>query len=481
MKNKIHIFDPKLKINKNLQKVLSFGGKFVVKKDRKSEIKLFSKKFPTHPNSFPNKEGYVAKFKKEINLRDIKEFLLSNIVKNTKKMTDYDKIHLKIQHILSNKMPKLLKYNLVLETDKNMGIIVFPRDKYSRLCLNQLEDPRYYEEIKETPHNIIAWFSALFQYHKLWDLIKPTYDSIAHFEGLPKIHKTPIKMRPIIRSSRIFTTNLNKHLHQILSLIHSLLVEHFKEKYWVVINSQQVMNKLRKINRSKNLVDLGETQSFDFVAMYTNIRFDELIKRMNYLLNWVIDKPVVYNFHEISEEGRWIDKELIISKGDIINLIKISVEFNYISFENRIFKSTKGIAMGSNASPLLANIYLASYEIEACYNNDLIAKFFKSSCRYIDDLLLVNNSFARSIDLKKDIYNNQMDLEISKPDWDLAIIFLDLRIFVSPNLKYRWELYRKPNNSYEYPHALSYQPMGVKKGFIIGGNVKDYQKHTLYK
>ena len=62
----------------------------------------------------------------------------------------------------------------------------------------------------------------------------------------------------------------------------------------------------------------------------------------------------------------------------------------------KIYRQIIGIPMGTDCAPYLANLYLFSYEFRFM-NNQLKAKNydklhkFSRSCRYIDDLLVINN------------------------------------------------------------------------------------------
>src|SRR5260370_23736118 len=58
------------------------------------------------------------------------------------------------------------------------------------------------------------------------------------------------------------------------------------------------------------------------------------------------------------KEIKFKDCKNNISKEDILNLVKLVLSENYFTFENNWYKQIDGLAMGSNISPILANIYL---------------------------------------------------------------------------------------------------------------------------
>ena len=68
----------------------------------------------------------------------------------------------------------------------------------------------------------------------------------------------------------------------------------------------------------------------------------------------------------------------------------------YVRFGGQLFRQMVGIPMGTNCAPLLADLFLYSYENE--FLDKLIkegkrklARRFNLSCRYIDDLISFNN------------------------------------------------------------------------------------------
>ena len=78
----------------------------------------------------------------------------------------------------------------------------------------------------------------------------------------------------------------------------------------------------------------------------------------------------------------------------------------YVVFGDQVFQQTVGIPMGTNCAPLLADLFLYSYEAEFIQKlvrekNKTLAVAFNSTFRYIDDVLSINNvnfhSYVNSI------------------------------------------------------------------------------------
>jgi hypothetical protein len=68
----------------------------------------------------------------------------------------------------------------------------------------------------------------------------------------------------------------------------------------------------------------------------------------------------------------------------------------YLTYPNVFFK-TVGISMGTHCVPLLADLFLYSYEADFIQgilkkNEKKLARSFNFTFRYIDDVLSLNNS-----------------------------------------------------------------------------------------
>ena len=81
---------------------------------------------------------------------------------------------------------------------------------------------------------------------------------------------------------------------------------------------------------------------------------------------------------------------------DIICMINFLIDNIYVEFGGYIFQQNIGIPMGTNCAPLLADLFLYSYEAEfmqnvAKNNNMKVKTSFNFTFRYIDDVLSLNH------------------------------------------------------------------------------------------
>ena len=98
---------------------------------------------------------------------------------------------------------------------------------------------------------------------------------------------------------------------------------------------------------------------------------------------------------------------------DICKMIEILVDNIYVRFGGQLFRQMVGIPMGTNCAPLLADLFLYSYENE--FLDKLIkegkrklARRFNLSYRYIADLIFFNNK--RFKEFISDIYHKELTI-----------------------------------------------------------------------
>ena len=121
---------------------------------------------------------------------------------------------------------------------------------------------------------------------------------------------------------------------------------------------------------------------------------------------------------------------------EVLEVLKFLLENSYIEFDKALYKQTVGIPMGANYVPMLADLFLYSYESEFMMklaksgDQDLIEKF-NNSFRYIDDVLSMDNPFF--VQKIKTIYPSQLQLNKSNSS-SVEASFLDLHLEVTDGI-----------------------------------------------
>ena len=85
------------------------------------------------------------------------------------------------------------------------------------------------------------------------------------------------------------------------------------------------------------------------------------------------------------------------SDADVIKMLEYLIDNIFVEFGGRIFQQTIGIPMATNCAPLLADLFLYSYEAEFVQSllqagKKHLAQQFNFTYRYIDDVLSLKNT-----------------------------------------------------------------------------------------
>ena len=132
-------------------------------------------------------------------------------------------------------------------------------------------------------------------------------------------------------------------------------------------------------------------------------------------------------------------------------MINFLIDNIYVEFGGQIFQQTVGIPMGTNCAPLLADLFLYSYE--ANFIQQLLAKKkkniaqkFSYTFRYIDDVLSLSNSeFEKYL---HQIYPKELNIT-NTTDTSHSAAYLDLMLKID-NCSLHTKLYDK-RDDFDFP------------------------------
>ena len=127
------------------------------------------------------------------------------------------------------------------------------------------------------------------------------------------------------------------------------------------------------------------------------------------------------------------------------SMIEFLIDNIFVQFGGRLFRQVIGIPMGTNCAPLLAGLFLYSYENEFLDNmirsgHRRLARSFNLCYRYTDDLIVFNNK--KFLDYLKEIYPSQLTVEKANKSDHLAD-YLDLTFIIDSGGKLSTRLYDK--------------------------------------
>ena len=169
------------------------------------------------------------------------------------------------------------------------------------------------------------------------------------------IHKNPYKHRFIAGSSRCSTKPLSILLTKLLTHIKQGL-----QKYCETAYSRSGVNQIWILKNSKELLDHLKSQNFNLITNIKSFDFSTL-----FTLQW----NQRYKYLVLGREGPYFVKEHSDSKNkynedDIIKMLEFLVDNIFVVFAGKVFQQIVGIPMGTNCAPLLADIFLYSYEAD---------------------------------------------------------------------------------------------------------------------
>jgi len=340
-------------------------------------------------------------------------------------------------HVRPGQLRRFMRENELLAfiSDKNLGITCVTKDWYSDQCKaflqNQIFKRVRQEDLPFQEINLHCMDASqrpqfppdiqrhLFGYDKTCQ--------IPVFHGIPKIHKTPWKLRPIVPMHSFATARLAQVVdHYLKSVIERLPT--------VITSSRQFVKRILTVNAG--LRKGWKMGTGDVTAMYTNIPSKALANAVYGVLRAYsdLDSSLI---------------ELLCSEIEFLN------DHVFFQFEGLCFQQLQGIAMGLHCGPALANIFMASWEEWGVRGEDFL--FYG---RYIDDTFFISPADS---DAHHRITAPGMEIV-----WHLSstLPFLDVEVFRTGEGTVGTRPFFKAKNAYQYLPWSSGHPLSVKKSLV---------------
>jgi len=339
----------------------------------------------------------------------------------------------------------------VLATDKNLGPAIMLNAQYRQWVTTHLEsNTTAYTKVDSAPLDTLkvlvsSFFDSLprdMQSKSRVIVYKLRATRIGHFYGLPKVHKTPFALRPIVS----FTGNVLQGISK-----------------WVAFHLQSLVNSIPHALKDSNaaLLDVKNARStthcriftLDIVSLYTSIPIDHaLVVLESYLRNHPLGQYLMH----------------------AANLI---LKNNFFEFDGSLWHQISGIAMGNPAAPAIAVLFVAHFE-------SLPLRVFRFNIalyrRYIDDVLLIwqqrswvtFEGFLRRLQAIPGLSWTFDEFENNAPFLDFEV-FKCLDTNTGENTSFDTQSfctrsYEKALNLFAYVPAASAHPPGMLHGLIMG-------------
>ena len=250
-----------------------------------------------------------------------------------------------------------------------------------------------------------------------------------------KLYKSPYKHRFIAGSSKCTTKDLSYLLTKVLSTIKDGLVRYCHTKTSNNgVNNMWILKNLISLLSSLDQLDVRtatSVQAFDFSTLYTSIPHDLLKSRVSNLVHNAFrkkDGSVRYTHIKVKRAQGYFTHDIngggknMYTADNICKMIKFLID-NIFCAVWRVSFPSGGTPMGTNCAPLLADLFLYSYDNEFLDNmiksgHRRLARSFNLCYRYIDDLIVFSNK--KFLNYLKEIYPSELTAEKTNKSDHLA-------------------------------------------------------------
>ena len=173
------------------------------------------------------------------------------------------------------------------------------------------------------------------------------------------------------------------------------------------------------------------------------------------------------------------------TEDEIIKMLDLLIDNIFVTFGGHVFQQTIGIPMGTNCAPLLADLFLHSYEAEFLQGllqkkDKKLAQSFNFSFRYIDDVLSLNNE--RFGDYLHLIYPSELEVK-DTTDTPKSASYLDLHLEIDDRGQLKTKLYDKRDDFtfpiVNFPFICSNIPAAPAYGVYISQLIR-YSRACCY-
>ena len=130
---------------------------------------------------------------------------------------------------------------------------------------------------------------------------------------------------------------------------------------------------------------------------------------------------------------------------NIIELLDFHLNNTYFIFQGVFYQQTKGAAMGSPVSPIVANIFMEAFESRALSTAVHPPKLWR---RYVDDTCVIQDQAHKEEFLNRiTSVDNAIHFTVEEAKEDGSIPFLDTLIIPEQNGTFSIGVYRKPTHT----------------------------------
>jgi len=335
---------------------------------------------------------------------------------------------------------------VIKKSDKGDKITVETTEHYIQDGLNHLSDTNIYHRVEEDMNPVIHQTIQKFLDHSLdrglinedihQFLTKQQNPRTPIIYFLKKLHKTPVKVRPIV-------SNINSPTSQLSVFMNILLKPLVAEHPQILKNSTEIVREMEQITLSEQSLLV----TADVCSLYPSIPIEESIN--------ITDMIEQYNNPTYPP--------VIIIK----SLLEYILYCNCFTFVDFFFLQVCGVAMGTPMAPNFANLFMANFEEKHILTFSSKPTFYK---RYIDDIILIfDHPLSKLEELQQHLNDVHPTIKFTFEHSYSTVNYLDITIEARNNRCYI-KPYFKSTNTFSYVMGDSYHPKSTFKNILIGEN-----------
>jgi hypothetical protein len=236
---------------------------------------------------------------------------------------------------------------IISKADKGNVVVVQDKKEYIEKVKTLLATPDYEclpqdptKKIKNKVVNAVKHTRAFDD--KTRRYITPQFSKPPHMYALVKIHKAGYSIHPIVSGIGSPTEKLARYLLPSLNPLVGQTDTYVK-------NSQDFINKIKdRVIPNGTLIG-----SLDVTNLFTTTPVDKTLEILKSRL----------------EEDTSLKDRTHLSIYNIMDLVRVCVYNTYFQFEDKFYRQTRGMAMGSPFSPVICNIFMENFERRAIDNS----------------------------------------------------------------------------------------------------------------
>ena len=334
---------------------------------------------------------------------------------------------------------------MILTVDKGVSMVVMNKDDYHQKAEALLQESAY-RAITSDPTNkyknkLISLLKSIkanggineITYRKLY----PTGAGSPKFYGLPKLHKEGTPLRPIVSSIGAVTYTTSKELSRILRPLVGKSPHH-------ICNNHDFLEDLKTIKLGPEEVMV----SFDVKALFTSVPI----------------KPALEIIEKLLKEDQDPQKRTSMSISNIMDLLEFCLRSTYFTYRGKFYEQVEGAAMGSPISPIIANLFMEHFEIQALQSSPNPPLLWK---RFVDDtFVIINKAHKEEFLAHINSVDSNIQFTAEEPGPDGSLPFLDILISPDEEGKLITSVYRKPTHTDQYLQWDSHHPISAKYSVV---------------